>query len=253
LGTTAKNPRKTLPLFPVGGLRVQNALQPRAGRSATRLAVADARVDEAYPPAGLTGWKAGTKRLIDLTCGTIGLIALAPLMTVIVCLIRLDSPGPVFFRQRRVGKHGRQFMMIKFRTMVAGAEKQRDDLLHLNEADGPVFKIKRDPRVTRVGRWLRKCTLDELPQLVHVVRGEMSLVGPRPLFHEEVDLSDERQRKRLRVKPGITCLWQIERKHHSFDDWMAKDAFYVEHQSLWLDVCILARTLAAVLRCVGAS
>jgi lipopolysaccharide/colanic/teichoic acid biosynthesis glycosyltransferase len=232
---------------------VQNTLQPRAGRAATRIAVADRLVDTEFPPAGLTGWRAVTKRLIDVTFGTLGLILLAPLLAVIACLIRLDSPGSAFFRQRRVGRHGRQFMMIKFRTMVDGAEKQRNDLLHLNEADGPVFKIKRDPRVTRVGSWLRKCTLDELPQLVHVVRGEMSLVGPRPLFHEEVDLRDERQRKRLRVKPGITCLWQIERKHHSFDDWMAKDGFYVEHQSLWLDICILARTLAAVLRCVGAS
>lgn len=232
---------------------MQNALQPRAGRAASRIRVAEPFSAAEFPPAGITGWRAVTKRAIDVTFGTLGLIALAPAFAVIACLIHLDSPGPAFFRQRRVGRHGRQFMMIKFRTMVDGAEKQRNDLLHLNEADGPVFKIKRDPRITRMGRWLRKCTLDELPQLVHVVRGEMSLVGPRPLFHEEVDLRDERQRKRLRVQPGITCLWQIEREHHSFDDWMAKDAFYVEHQSLWLDVCILARTLAAVLRCVGAS
>jgi lipopolysaccharide/colanic/teichoic acid biosynthesis glycosyltransferase len=190
---------------------------------------------------------------MDVFLGVTALIVLAPVMVVIALVIRLDSPGPVFFRQRRVGRHGRHFTMIKFRTMVKGAEKERNSLLHLNEADGPVFKIKRDPRVTRVGRWLRKGTLDELPQLLHVVRGEMSLVGPRPLFHEEVDLTDERQRKRLCVKPGITCIWQIERRHHSFDDWMEMDGYYVDRQSVWLDVCILARTLAAVIRCVGAS
>jgi lipopolysaccharide/colanic/teichoic acid biosynthesis glycosyltransferase len=190
---------------------------------------------------------------MDVVLAAGGLVLLAPVMALLALAIRLDSPGPVFFRQRRVGKHGRLFTMVKFRTMRQGAEEEQESLRHLNEADGPVFKIKRDPRVTRVGRWLRRCTLDELPQLLHVVRGEMTLVGPRPLYYKEVDLNDSRQRERLCVKPGITCIWQIERKHHSFDDWMKMDAYYVNHSSLWLDVCILARTVVAVLRCVGAS
>jgi lipopolysaccharide/colanic/teichoic acid biosynthesis glycosyltransferase len=206
-----------------------------------------------YPSAGTAGWQAIVKRMLDVVLASAGLLLAAPIILLFALLIRMDSPGPVFFRQRRVGWRGRHFILIKFRTMADGAERQRDQLLHLNEADGPVFKIKHDPRVTRVGRWLRRCSLDELPQLIHVLRGEMSLVGPRPLFYEEVDLSDDRQRKRLRVKPGITCLWQIERDHHSFDDWMRQDGYYVDHQSLWLDAQILVRTLIAVLRCVGAS
>jgi lipopolysaccharide/colanic/teichoic acid biosynthesis glycosyltransferase len=170
----------------------------------------------------------------------------------VAILIRLDSPGPVLFRQRRVGWRGRHFMMLKFRTMVQGAERQRDALLPLNEADGPVFKITADPRVTRVGRWLRKCSLDELPQLFHVLTGEMSLVGPRPLYHREVDLADARQRRRLCVKPGLTCLWQVRRSHASFDEWMRQDAEYIDNQSLWLDLQIVLRTVVTVLSCAGA-
>jgi lipopolysaccharide/colanic/teichoic acid biosynthesis glycosyltransferase len=231
---------------------VQNAWESPGYRPAGYTAAADKLWVDEFPAAGLVGWRAAAKRLMDVVLGTLGIIVAAPLMLLVALVIRLDSPGPVFFVQRRVGRHGRHFMMIKFRTMVVGAEEQRDDLLHLNEADGPVFKIRHDPRVTRVGKRLRKWTLDELPQLFHVVRGEMSLVGPRPLFHEEVDLNDERQRKRLRVRPGITCIWQIERRHHSFDDWMAMDGYYVDHVSLRLDLSILARTVHAVLRCVGA-
>ena len=184
--------------------------------------------------------------MLPLVLPVIGLIAMA---------IKLDSPGPVFFRQERVGHHKRRFTMLKFRTMIAGAERLQRELESLNEAEGPIFKIANDPRITRVGRFLRRSSLDELPQIFHVLTGEMSLVGPRPMSLRDVDLFDQGgQRKRFSVKPGLTCLWQISgRSELPFSKWLELDLHYIERWSLSLDVKILFKTLPAVLSGKGAS
>jgi exopolysaccharide biosynthesis polyprenyl glycosylphosphotransferase len=178
-----------------------------------------------------------------------------PLMGLIALAIRLTSPGPVLFRQQRSGLHGRPFNMLKFRTMVTNAEQLKQELEALNEMSGPVFKLSNDPRVTRVGRFLRRWSLDELPQLFNVLRGEMSLVGPRPLPVAEVErFDDPADRRRLSVKPGLTCLWQVGGRNEvrCFKDWVRLDLEYIDHWSLWLDLKILARTIPAVLRGTGA-
>jgi lipopolysaccharide/colanic/teichoic acid biosynthesis glycosyltransferase len=172
---------------------------------------------------------------------------------VIAILIRLDSPGGVFFRQSRVGKNGSYFTFYKFRSMVQDAEELKKRLLHLNEVDGPAFKISDDPRVTRIGRFMRRTSLDELPQLWNVLRGDMSLVGPRPPLPAEVEHYEGWQREKLEVVPGITCLWQISgRSHIGFTEWMRLDVEYIRKQSLGLDMKILARTLPAVVSRRGA-
>jgi len=168
-------------------------------------------------------------------------------------MVKLDSPGPVLLRQRRVGRNRRPFACLKFRSMVTDAERRRRELTSLNEMSGPVFKIRNDPRITRVGRVLRKYSLDEGPQLVNVLRGEMSLVGPRPPLPEEVELYEPRYLRRLDVTPGLTCLWQISgRNELGFERWMELDLYYVEHRSLMLDIEILLRTLPAVISARGA-
>jgi exopolysaccharide biosynthesis polyprenyl glycosylphosphotransferase len=193
------------------------------------------------------------KRLIDIAVSLAALILLAPVFAVIAIAIRLDSPGPIFFVQRRVGLGGRQFNFYKFRTMVDGAERLQSELEHLNEADGPVFKIRDDPRVTRVGRWVRRASLDELPQLLNVLKGDMSLVGPRPLPLRDVARMDvPAHRRRFSVKPGITCLWQIQGREPRFEDWIRTDMAYIDNWSLGLDLKILARTIPAVLSGRGA-
>ena len=175
-------------------------------------------------------------------------------MIVVAVLIKLTSPGPVFFVQNRVGMNQRQFKLYKFRSMVANAEERKSDLLHLNERDGPAFKIENDPRITRIGRFIRKTSIDELPQLFNVLSGEMSLVGPRPPLPEEVKKYEWLFRKRLSVKPGVTCIWQISgRNNVSFDRWMKMDHEYIENWSLWLDLQILLKTIPAVLFSRGAS
>jgi lipopolysaccharide/colanic/teichoic acid biosynthesis glycosyltransferase len=167
--------------------------------------------------------------------------------------IRLTSAGPVLFRQERVGLNGRRFSLYKFRTMIVDAERQRDALLSLNEMDGPVFKISRDPRVTPVGAFLRRSSLDELPQLFNVLWGQMSLVGPRPPIPSEVRQYEAWQRRRLSMKPGITCLWQVNgRNKIGFRQWMAMDLEYIDKWSLGLDLKILAQTIPAVLKREGA-
>jgi exopolysaccharide biosynthesis polyprenyl glycosylphosphotransferase len=177
-----------------------------------------------------------------------------PLIAVVAIAIKLDSPGPVFFVQQRVGLKKRQFPMIKFRSMHVDAEAKLKEIEHLNEAQGPIFKIKDDPRVTRVGRVLRKASLDELPQLFNVIMGHMSLVGPRPMSTRDVDLFDKGiQRKRFSVKPGLTCLWQISgRSDLPFEKWVELDLEYIEKWSLWLDFKILFKTMPAVLMSKGA-
>jgi exopolysaccharide biosynthesis polyprenyl glycosylphosphotransferase len=194
------------------------------------------------------------KRLIDAALSLAVLIILFPFLVVVAILIKLTSPGPVLFVQKRVGMNQREFKLYKFRTMVANAEEQKSALLHLNERDGPAFKIENDPRITSMGRILRKTSIDELPQLFNVLSGEMSLVGPRPPLPEEVKRYEWLYRKRLSVKPGVTCIWQISgRNNVSFDRWMEMDHEYIENWSIWLDLKILLNTIPAVLFSKGAS
>jgi exopolysaccharide biosynthesis polyprenyl glycosylphosphotransferase len=193
------------------------------------------------------------KALCDRVVAAAGLVLTLPVLVVAVVAIKLGSRGPVFFVQTRGGLHGRPFRMLKFRTMREGAEDERAALLQQNEMDGPVFKIRHDPRVTRVGRWLRRTSLDELPQLWNVLQGEMSLVGPRPLPIVETRALAGPHRRRLSMRPGITGLWQVSgRNDLGFEAWMALDLQYVDHWSLGLDLAILLRTLPAVLSQKGA-
>jgi exopolysaccharide biosynthesis polyprenyl glycosylphosphotransferase len=193
------------------------------------------------------------KRVIDLAGALVALVVLSPLMLLVTLLVKLESRGPVLYRSSRIGKNGRSFTFLKFRSMVDGADRHRKQLTHLNEVDGPVFKISRDPRVTRVGRLLRITSIDEIPQFLNVLRGDMSLVGPRPPIPEEVEQYEPWQLRRLDVKPGITCLWQISgRSTLSFREWMRLDLEYIKHRSFWLDMRILLRTIPAVLSREGA-
>mgnify|MGYP002399199612 CR=1 FL=1 len=199
-------------------------------------------------------WQALSKELLDVAASGIGLLVISPLMLAIAIAIKATSKGPVFFAQERVGLNGRIFKMYKFRSMVVNAEELKAALADHNEMSGPVFKIKNDPRVTPVGRFLRKTSLDELPQLWNVFRQDMSLVGPRPPLPKEVNLYDPRHRKRLTVKPGITCIWQISgRNDVDFEQWMDMDAEYVDRWSFKLDMEILLKTVPVVLLRKGAS
>ena len=194
------------------------------------------------------------KRIMDVVVSVTALILLSPLMLVISLIIKFTSPGRVFFVQERIGMNRRKFKLLKFRSMVADAEKRKQELAALNEMDGPVFKVKNDPRVTPIGRFIRKTSIDELPQLINVLKGEMSLVGPRPPLPSEVDQYEWLHRRRLSIKPGITCLWQVNgRNSVPFVKWMEMDKEYVENWSIWLDIKILCRTLPVVLLRHGAS
>ncbi len=193
------------------------------------------------------------KRFIDIFISGILIVLCLPLWIIVAILIKNDSPGPVFYVQERVGKNGRLFPMYKFRSMVMGADKMQVHLTHLNEMDGPVFKIKDDPRLTRIGKLLRRTSLDELPQLFNVFLGNMSLVGPRPPIMKEVIQYRPWQRKRLSVTPGVTCLWQVTgRNEIKFDEWMKLDMQYIDNWSLLLDVKILFMTIKAVISRKGA-
>lgn len=205
-------------------------------------------------PIALDETKLFFKRCFDLILITISLPLLIPLFLIIAIAIKLDSKGPVFFVQQRVGLRKRLFGMIKFRSMVENAEALMQDIEHLNEAEGPIFKIKNDPRVTSVGRFLRKTSLDELPQLINILLGHMSLVGPRPMSIRDVDLFDRgKQRRRFSVKPGITCLWQISgRSSLPFSKWLELDLQYIDNWSLFLDIKILFKTFPAVIFSKGA-
>ncbi len=205
-----------------------------------------------FEPRGF--YQRAGKRLCDLLVAVPALILLSPVFLLTALAIKLDSRGPVFYRSTRLGRQARPFTFVKFRSMAADAELRKKELAHLNEMDGPVFKIRDDPRVTRVGRWLRRTSLDELPQFFHVLRGQMSLVGPRPPIPEEVEQYETWQRRRLSVVPGITCLWQVSgRNRIGFEEWMRLDARYIDSLSFWTDVKILARTVFAVVRTSGAS
>ena len=194
-------------------------------------------------------WK--RKRAFDVLVSAVFLVVLLPIFAIISCAILVDDPrgGPIF-KQTRIGRHGQPFKLYKFRTMVAGAEKMKAQLESQNEMDGPVFKIREDPRVTRVGRFLRAFGIDELPQLFNVLKGEMSMVGPRPPLPGEVEQYTDYQRMRLIVTPGITCQWQISpnRNDISFQEWVEMDLDYIQKRTLWLDLKIIFKTFAALLR-----
>lgn len=188
------------------------------------------------------------KRLLDVVIAASLLILLSPLMLLIALAIRLTSGAPVLFRWQVVGENGRPFIGYKFRTMVVGADRIKEELLHLNEMNGgPVFKMKDDPRITPIGRFLRKYSLDELPQLWSVLKGDMSLVGPRPPLQYEYDRFTDWQKKKLATKPGMTSLWQVKGKPQDFDEWVRLDLEYIERWSLWLDFKILLQTAMVVL------
>jgi len=189
------------------------------------------------------------KSVFDITVTGISFLLFLPLLIIIGCAIKIVSPGPAFFKQERCCLNGRRFMVYKFRTMVPDAEKRFDEVKALNEADGPVFKIKKDPRIIPyIGTLLRKTSLDELPQIINVMRGEMSLVGPRPPIPAEVDEYETWQRRRLSMKPGLTCVWQCAPKRNEigFSDWMKMDLSYIDNWSLWLDLKILFQTVKVV-------
>ena len=195
----------------------------------------------------------GLKRVLDVVVSIGALIALSPLMLFTALAVKLDSPGPVFFKQTRVGKHGVTFGCYKFRSMYIDAEKRKAELAVQNEADGPIFKIKNDPRITRVGRLIRKLSVDELPQLINVLRGEMSLVGPRPPVPKEVAQYTVEQLHRLDAVPGITGLQQVSgRSDLNFKRWVELDLQYISEQSVWNDIKILLMTIPAVVTGRGA-
>ena len=194
------------------------------------------------------------RRAQDIVFSLLALILLAPLALLISLAIVLDSPGDgAIFRQRRVGRDGKLFWLYKFRTMCPDAEEQLNELLSQNQMDGPVFKIKGDPRITRVGRFLRKTSLDELPQLLNVLQGDMSIVGPRPALPREVELYSDYQRQRLYVTPGLSCYWQLapHRNEMSFDEWVALDLKYIQERSFWVDWKIIFLTVRAMLMKYG--
>ena len=183
------------------------------------------------------------KRVIDITVSILGLIILSPLLLLVAILIKFESKGPIIFTQKRVGFKGNEFNMLKFRSMVVNAEELKDKLKNKNEMSGPMFKMKNDPRVTKIGRFIRKTSIDELPQLINVLKGEMSLVGPRPSLPSEVKQFKPWMLKRLEVKPGLTCYWQIMgRNNIDFEEWMKLDIKYVEKRSVLLDIKLIYKT-----------
>jgi exopolysaccharide biosynthesis polyprenyl glycosylphosphotransferase len=207
-----------------------------------------------YPGAG-EGWQHLAKRALDISISLGLLLLLSPFLAVIALAVKLTSSGPVFFVQKRVGLNKRTFSTYKFRTMVDGAELKLAEIESLNQVSGPVFKIENDPRVTPVGRLLRKSSIDELPQLLNVLKGDMSLVGPRPLpIRDYKGFNQDWHRRRLSVRPGITCLWQVNgRSSIPFEEWMELDMHYIDNWSLWLDLKILLKTIPAVLKGSGAA
>jgi exopolysaccharide biosynthesis polyprenyl glycosylphosphotransferase len=195
----------------------------------------------------------GVKKIIDIFGSLLGVIVFSPLMIVVAILIKLSSPGPIVYKQPRVGIRGRQFELYKFRTMVANADELRKELEKMNEADGPAFKIADDPRVTKVGKFLRRTGLDELPQLFNILKGEMSLIGPRPPLPEETTHYERWQLRRLSVKPGLSCFWQVKPDRNSikFEKWMELDLAYIDNWSLRLDLIIILKTIKTIFHRTG--
>ena len=187
------------------------------------------------------------KRGIDIIGAGSGLLLLSPVIAIVSCAVKFTSKGPIFFSQKRVGKNGQLFDMYKFRSMVVNAEELKEKLKHKNEMSGPMFKMKDDPRVTKVGKFIRKTSLDELPQLWNVLKGDMSLVGPRPSLPKEVEQFDSWMFKRLTVRPGLTCYWQVSgRNNIDFEDWMKLDVKYVEERNLWIDIKLIFKTVGVL-------
>ncbi len=222
-----------------------------AARDASRDRGVSARIPESHV-VGRPAYRFA-KRALDLAIAIPGLVVLSPLLLIVGILVKLTSPGSVFYAWDVVGRCGRPFRGYKFRTMIQSADSMRETLTAHNEMEGPVFKMRQDPRVTTFGRFLRKYSIDELPQLWSVIKGDMSLVGPRPAFASEWERYESWQRRRLTVMPGITCLWQINGRNEirAFDDWVHLDLEYIDHWSLGLDVLILAKTIGTVLRGTG--
>ena len=189
------------------------------------------------------------KRLMDIIGASLGLLLASPIMLIVAILIKLEDPkGSIFFSQIRNGTYPKTFKMYKFRSMYVDAEERLQELMHLNEQSGPVFKIKDDPRITKVGKFIRKTSLDELPQLFNVLKGDMSLVGPRPALPREVEQYTAYQKQRLFVKPGLTCIWQVSgRNNITFDQWVELDIEYIKTRSLWLDIKLILLTIPALL------
>lgn len=184
------------------------------------------------------------KRLIDLFGSFIGLIVLSPIILVVSLLIKFESKGPVIFSQDRIGKDGKVFKMYKFRSMVVNAEELKEKLKEQNEMSGPMFKMKEDPRVTKVGKFIRKTSIDELPQLINILKGDMSLVGPRPSLSKEVEQFEDWMMERLEVKPGLTCYWQVSgRNNIDFEDWMKLDIKYVRERNTLIDIKLIFKTV----------
>lgn len=188
------------------------------------------------------------KRTIDILGSGIGLIILSPIFILVALAIKIEDPkGNVFFVQERCGKNNKLFKMYKFRSMISNAEELLEELICENEMDGPVFKIKEDPRITRVGRFIRKTSIDELPQLFNILVGDMSIVGPRPAIPHEVAEYNEYQRQRLLVKPGLTCIWQVSgRNSIGFDEWVDMDLEYIEKRNLWMDIKLIFKTVGVL-------
>lgn len=189
------------------------------------------------------------KRLIDIVGASFGLLLASPIMLIVAILIKLEDPkGPIFFSQIRNGAYPTTFKMYKFRSMYIDAEERLQELMHLNEQSGPAFKIKDDPRITKIGKFIRKTSLDELPQLFNVLRGDMSLVGPRPAIPREVEQYTDYQKQRLFVKPGLTCIWQVSgRNNIGFEEWVELDIEYIKTRNLWLDIKLILLTIPAML------
>ncbi len=202
------------------------------------------RIDDCEIVVEKRGMYEFSKRCIDIVGALCGLVLLSPILLIIMVLIKLESKGPVIFSQERVGRYGKAFKMYKFRSMVVNAEELKAKLAAQNEMSGPMFKMKDDPRVTNVGKFIRKTSLDEIPQLVNVLKGDMSLVGPRPSLLKEVEQFEEWMNRRHDVKPGLTCYWQVSgRNNIDFEDWMKLDVKYVEERNLWVDIKLIFKTV----------
>ena len=208
---------------------------------------ANARLKDILSRSFLGYWR--KKRVFDIVAAFILIILTSPAMLLTALIIKLDDiNSPVIYDQIRIGRHGKPFRLYKFRTMIKDADRLKSELVDLNMMDGPVFKLENDPRITRVGGFLRKTCLDELPQFINVLKGDMSIVGPRPPLPEEADQYDDYQRLRLLVTPGITCIWQIQpaRNTIAFDDWVEMDLYYIEHRTMWLDIRLILNTPLAM-------
>ncbi|MDU1568854.1 MAG: sugar transferase [Clostridium sp.] len=188
-----------------------------------------------------------SKRALDVIASFLGLVILSPILLIVAILIKLESKGPAIFSQSRIGLNGKEFKMYKFRSMVQNAEELKEKLAKQNEMSGPMFKMKNDPRVTKVGKFIRKTSIDELPQLLNILKGDMTLVGPRPSLPREVEKFESWMLKRLEVKPGLTCYWQVSgRNNIDFYEWMKLDLKYVNDMSFWLDIKLIFKTVAVL-------